>query len=120
MIKTYRDLVVWKKAYTFTIALYEVTRSFPKDEQYGLTSQLRRACVSITSNIAEGFGRAGAKEKDRFYSIAHGSLYETESQLFVAQGIGYLSDVDHAKLLQQIEEVSRLLQGLRKANKERQ
>ena len=118
-MKTYRDLVVWQKAYQFTVELYRVTRSFPREEMYGLTSQVRRATVSITSNIAEGFGRTSLKEKDQFYSVAHGSLYEVESQLFVALGIGYISSEEHSRLLLQIEEVSRLLQGLRKANKER-
>ena len=118
-MKTYRDLIVWQKAYAFTIALYKSTQSFPKEEVYGLTSQIRRATVSITSNIAEGFGRSGAKEKDQFYAIAHGSLYEVESQLFVALGVGYISPENHAQLLFDIEEVSKLLQGLRKANKER-
>lgn len=118
-MKTYRDLIVWKKAYIFTIEVYRATQQFPKEEMYGLTSQIRRATVSITSNIAEGFGRSGAKEKDQFYAFAHGSLYEVESQLFISKGIGYLTDNEHDKLLLQIEEVSRLLQGLRKANKER-
>lgn len=118
-MKTYRDLIVWQKAYEFTISLYEVTRKFPKEEQYGLTSQMRRATVSVTSNIAEGFGRGSAREKDQFYAIAHGSLYEVESQLFVALGVGYIKKDDHARLLSQLEEVSRMLQGLRKVNKER-
>lgn len=118
-MKTYRDLIVWQKAYSFTVELYKVTHAFPKEELFGLTSQMRRAAVSITSNIAEGFGRASTKEKDQFYAIAHGSLYEVESQLFIARGVGYLLDAQHEELLRQIEEVSRLLQGLRKANKER-
>ena len=118
-MKTYRDLIVWQKAYAFTVALYKVTQGFPKEELYGLTSQIRRATVSITSNIAEGFGRSSSKEKDQFYAIAHGSLYEVESQLFVALGIGYIKPENHAQLLLDIEEVSKLLQGLRKANKER-
>ncbi len=118
-MKTYRDLVVWQKAYIFTIDLYKATGNFPKEEQYGLTSQIRRATVSITSNIAEGFGRSSNKEKDQFYAVSHGSLYEVESQLFVAKGVGYISDSIHAGLLSQIEEVSRLLQGLRKANKQK-
>lgn len=118
-MKTYRDLIVWQKAYTFTIDLYKSTGSFPREEQYGLTSQIRRATVSITSNIAEGFGRSSNREKDQFYAVAHGSLYEVESQLFIAKGVGYISDDVHASLLSQLEEVSRLLQGLRKANKQK-
>lgn len=119
-MKTYRDLIVWQRAYEFTVNLYAITREFPRDEQYGLTSQIRRATVSITSNIAEGFGRTSNREKDQFHAIAHGSLYEVESQLFIAKGIGYLSDEQHGVLLGQIEEVSRLLQGLRKANKRKE
>ncbi len=118
-MKTYRDLIVWQKSYNFTVDLYRVTRRFPREEQYGLTSQIRRATVSITSNIAEGFGRNGGREKDQFYAIAHGSVYEVESQLLIAKGIGYLSDEDCERLLLCIGEISRLLQGLRKANKER-
>lgn len=118
-MKTYRDLIVWQRAYAFTVDLYKVSQKFPKAEQYGLTSQMRRAAVSITSNIAEGFGRSSIREKDQFYAVAHGSLYEVESQLFVAEGIGYLDEVTHARLLLQLEETSRLLQGLRKANKQK-
>lgn len=118
-MRTYRDLVVWQKAYDFTINLYRETSSFPKEEQYGLTSQIRRATVSITSNIAEGFGRSSNKEKDQFFAIAHGSLYEVESQIFIAYGIGYLASEKHQEMVLQLEEVSRLLQGLRKANKKK-
>ena len=118
-MKTYRDLIVWQKAYNFTLDLYRVTRCFPKEELYGLTSQMRRAAISITSNIAEGFGRSGAKEKDQFFAIAHGSLYETESQVLIAQGVGYLTEDEARALLTQLDEVSRMLQKLRKVNKER-
>lgn len=118
-MKTYRDLIVWQKAYDFTVHLYRVTRSFPKEEQYGLTNQLRRATISITSNIAEGFGRSSLKEKDQFFAVAHGSLYEVESQILVAQGIGYLDGQDTIELLDKLNEMSKMLQKLRKVNKER-
>jgi len=117
--KTFRDLIVWQEAYGLTLEIYRITKAFPKDELYGLTGQVRRAAISVTSNIAEGFGRAGAKEKDQFYAMAHGSLAEVESQLMVAVGIGYLVQEEYEKIELICDKTSRLLQGLRRANKER-
>jgi four helix bundle protein len=117
--KTFRDLIVWQQAYTLTLEVYKATQQFPKEELYGLTNQIRRATVSITSNIAEGFGRAGSREKDQFYAIAHGSLMEVESQLLIAKGLGYGQKVNYTELEVQSTTVSKLLHDIRRANKEK-
>lgn len=115
--KSFKDLLVWQQAYKLSIAVYRVTPRFPKGELFGLTNQLRRASVSISSNIAEGFGRKGLKEKNQFYAMAHGSLAEVENQLLIAKGVNYLSP----KEFNQLEEIriltAKLLMGLQKANK---
>lgn len=117
--KHFKDLLAWQAAYTLTIHIYEITKYFPKNEEFGLTSQIKRASVSITSNIAEGFGRRGAREKDQFYSIAHGSLTEVENQLIIARGIGYVDENIFKKLEQECITAHKLLYGLRKSNKEK-
>lgn len=86
---THKDLDVWKISMDFVVDIYKLTRSFPKDEKYGLTSQLRRAAVSIPSNIAEGAGRKGGKEYIQFLYIALGSLAELDTQLILAERLGY-------------------------------
>jgi four helix bundle protein len=96
----------------FAAAVYRVTRDWPKDELYGLTSQVRRAAVSIASNIAEGHGRSGGKEFSHHLSIAYGSLCEAETQLLLAESLGYLSGDASATLLAQAAAVRRLVLGL--------
>lgn len=115
--KDFKDLVAWQEAYKLTLMVYQVTKKFPKDEQYGLSNQLRRAAVSVTSNIAEGFGRSGYKEKDQFYAMAKGSLTEVENQLLIAKGIDYLNEHEYLKINNQCIQAQRLLGGLQKANK---
>lgn len=115
--KNFRDLLAWQAAYELTLNIYQLTTKFPRSEEYGLTSQIKRAVVSITSNIAEGFGRRGLKEKDSFYSIAHGSLTEVENQLIIAQGVGYINDSEFTIAVDLCNKTHRLLYGLRKANK---
>ena len=90
-IKSYRDLEVWQRGIDLTEQVYETTRPFPEEEKFGLTSQLRRAAVSVPSNIAEGWGRAATKDYVRFLRIARGSLAEMETQLVIAHRLGYLS-----------------------------
>lgn len=90
-IRTFKDLIVWQESHKLVLMIYIATKKFPRDEIFGLTSQMRRAAVSITSNIAEGFARRGNKEKLQFYSIARGSLIELESQLLVARDIPLMS-----------------------------
>ncbi|WP_019037069.1 four helix bundle protein [Psychroflexus tropicus] len=89
-MKTHKDLKVWKESIDFVTELYKKTNKFPKTEQYGLTSQIRRAAVSVPSNIAEGFARKGLKEKIRFMYIALGSNSEVETQLIIANNLEYL------------------------------
>lgn len=114
--QTFRDVKAWQVAYQLTIEVYELTKKFPASEQYGLTSQLKRAVVSVPSNIAEGFGRRSLKEKDQFYSIAHGSLTEVENQCLIAAGVGYLNMRDLEQIEERIVEAHKILYGLRKAN----
>ena len=90
MGESYRDLIAWRKAMDLVTDIYRVTQSFPRDELYGLTSQLRRAAVSVPSNIAEGQARFSRKEFHQFLSHARGSLVETETQLMIAQNLDYL------------------------------
>ncbi|MEK7621515.1 MAG: four helix bundle protein [Patescibacteria group bacterium] len=111
--------MVWQEARILAKLTYEILKRFPKDERYGLSSQMKRAVVSVPSNIAEGFGRLGAKEKNQFYHIAKGSLAELETQGFIASDVGLLSESDLRKLLEQATKTHKLLQGLIKANKER-
>ena len=117
--QNFRDLVVWQEAYKLTLIIYQLSKKFPDEERFGLTLQLKRSVVSVTSNIAEGFGRATYKEKDNFYSIASGSLTESENQIIIARGIGYISESDYRSVEEQIIKTHKLLYGLRKVNKER-
>jgi len=104
--RSFRDLLVWRKAHEFVLAVYALTAGFPKQEAYGLSLQMRRAAVSIPANIAEGFRRRGKAEKARFMNIAEGSLEESRYYLILAQDLGY-GDTD--KLNSALEEVSRML-----------
>lgn len=110
--QTYRDLVVWQKAMQLVTSVYSLTENFPKHEMFGLTSQLRRATVSVPSNIAEGQGRDSPKEFLHHLSIAYGSLMEAETQLQIASNLTYISKTDAGNLLAQCDEVGRLLNGL--------
>ena len=108
----FKKLNVWQKAHELTLHLYPATAVFPKSELYGLTSQMRRCCVSIGSNIAEGCGRAGENEKARFLQIALGSLSELEYQVLVARDLGYLSTEGAEDLIRRILEIGRMLGSL--------
>ena len=104
--RSFRDLLVWRKAHEFVLAVYSFTAGFPKQETYGLSLQMRRAAVSIPANIAEGFRRRGPAEKARFMNIAEGSLEECRYFLILAEDLGY---GETAKLHSALEEVSRML-----------
>ena len=104
--RSFRDLMVWRKAHEFVLAVYTFTAGFPKQETYGLASQMRRAAVSVPANIAEGFRRRGKVEKARFMNVAEGSLEECRYYLILAQDLGY---GDTSNLAAAAEEVSRLL-----------
>ena len=110
--KTYKDLVVWQKAHQWVLSVYQYTGRFPKHELYGLTSQFRRAAVSVPANIAEGFRRRGRADKARFMNIAQASLAESQYYQILAQDLGY-GDVD--ELSSQLEEISKLLDAYTKA-----
>jgi four helix bundle protein len=109
---TYHDLRVWQSAMELTVNIYRATRKFPSEEIYGLSSQLRRAAVSIPSNIAEGKGRVSDKELVQFLSHARGSLYEVHTQLEIAESLGYLSSADQEGLTGQANDVGRMLNGM--------
>jgi four helix bundle protein len=110
--KSYRDLIVWQKAMDLVDQVYFVSGDFPREENFGLTGQIRRCAVSIPSNIAEGQGRNSQKEFQRFLKIALGSLAELDTQLEIAMRQGYLQQEQHQSFEDQIGEVRRLLYGL--------
>ena len=111
-IRSYRDLIVWQKAAALVTESYARARSFPPEERYGLVSQIRRAAVSITGNIAEGHGRQQRRDYWQFLSIARGSLAELESHFDVAEQLGYVSHSDLEVLRKLADEVSRMLATL--------
>lgn len=111
-IRSYRDLTAWQRAFQLGLSVYEATASFPRDERFGLTSQLRRGAVAVSSNIAEGYGRGSTSDYLRFLRIARGALYELDTQLLMAMRLGFLSDEVHRPLQQQTDECGRLLAGL--------
>ncbi len=112
MNKSYRDLVAWQKAMDLVTAIYQITASFPKEELYGLTSQIRRAPVSVPSNIAEGQGRRGVAEFRHFLRQACGSLMELETQTMIAERLKYVSPESANQILDRSAEVGRVLNGL--------
>ena len=103
---------MWQEGHSLVLSIYKNLKSFPKDEIYGLTSQMKRAVVSVTSNIAEGFGRQGMKEKIQFYYLAHGSLIELKNQIEVAKDVGYIDVRSYNELLAKSDQTHKLLQGL--------
>ncbi|MGH7201294.1 MAG: four helix bundle protein [Planctomycetaceae bacterium] len=109
----FEKLDVWKKAIEFADRVYHVTRTFPPDERYGLISQMRRASISISSNIAEGTGRSSDHDYARFLQIGYGSMMETVSQMFIARRQSFLSDSDFDDLYSRADELARMLSGLR-------
>ncbi|MCW5776623.1 MAG: four helix bundle protein [Phycisphaeraceae bacterium] len=111
-IRSHRDLIAWQKAITFGLNVYDATEAFPNSERFGLTSQLRRAAVSVASNIAEGYGRGTTPDYLRFLRAARGSLYELDTQLLFAARRAYIDERTHASLLEQLTECSRVLAGL--------
>lgn len=113
-VYAFTDLVAWKEAHHLLLTIYTYTQRFPNNEQFGLTNQIRRAVVSITSNIAEGFSRGGMKEKTQFYRIALGSLTETHNQLIIAKDLEYISEKQFIESELQIIKTSKLIQGLLK------
>ena len=111
-VKNYQDLIGWQKAMDLVEVVYHLTKRFPSEELYGLTSQVRRAAVSVPSNIAEGQGRNSTNEFARFLSIAHGSLREVETQILIAVRLKYLQESDANQAIQLCGETGRILNGL--------
>ena len=111
-IRSFTDLKVWQEGHKLVISVYKITGSFPREEIYSLVDQMRRSSSSITANIAEGFGRQGYKEKIRFYYLAQGSLTELKDQILIAKDVGYFTSNDLELLVENANQVHRLLQGL--------
>ena len=111
-IKTYRDLLVWKKSMALVTEIYKISKSFPKEELYGLISQIRQSAVSIPSNIAEGYGRNSTQDYVRFLRIAAGSLYELQTQLEISSNLGYLNKDNFEKTCDSTKEIERMLGSL--------
>lgn len=111
-MRDFRQIQVWGKAHKFTLEIYKISARFPKEELYGLTSQLRRASASIPANIAEGFGRGGNVELARFLQIGMGSAYEVEYHILLARDLCFLNATVYDKLQEQIVEVKRMLAAL--------
>ena len=116
-VKSYRELIAWQKAVGLVTEVYRVTEVFPQREIYGLSAQMRRAAVSIPSNIAEGQGRSSTGEFKHFVGMARGSLFELETQLIVAMNLGYLAKADAERLELLTTELRRILSGLTKSLK---
>jgi four helix bundle protein len=110
--KTFTDLIVWQKGHQLVLDLYKTTNDFPREELFGLTSQMRRCVVSITSNIAEGFGRKSYKEKINFFFVSKGSLVELQNQLIISKDIGFLDENKFNIIYNQSVEVHKILNSL--------
>ena len=111
----FEKLDTWKRAIDFADLVYSVSRAFPNDERFGLTNQMRRAAVSISSNLAEGTSRSSKNDFSRFIEVATGSLFEVVSQSFIANRQGFLNESDFQKLYAAAEEQSRMLSGLKRS-----
>ena len=107
----YTELDVWKQARSLATVIYEITISYPKMEQFGIISQMRRCAVSIPSNIAEGCGRQHTKERIQFFTISRGSLYELETQLYISKDLAFINEDELNNCLQKIESLGKLING---------
>ena len=112
MLKNYKELKVWQKAYHLCIEIYKITKDFPREERYGITSQIRRASVSVPSNIAEGYGRKTTREYIQALYVAYGSNCELETQILLSGDLGYIKPEDLEKLQGVLGDVERMLMGL--------
>jgi four helix bundle protein len=110
VVKSYKDLLIWKKGMEISASVYKLTNDFSEDEKFGLISQLRRATVSVPSNIAEGYGRGSTKSYIQFVKISRGSLYEVETQLLLAFKLGFIKNEElYIEILVQITEMSKMI-----------
>ena len=111
-MKTYKDLLVWQKAIHFVTQVYKAVKGFPQEELYGLTSQIKRAAVSIPSNIAEGYGRKSTKDYLRFLQIAMGSIFEIQTQLEISKNLEFMSESSFSELYEYSREIERMLSSM--------
>ena len=114
-VRSYRDLIAWQKAMDLVVDVYDATQDFPRSEQFGLTSQMRRSAVSVPCNIAEGQARDSTKEFAHFLSVSYGSLAELETQLLISERLGFLDHEQTHHRLDECAEVGRIINGLRRA-----
>ena len=119
MLKNYKELIVWQKSYQLCLKIYKVTAGFPNDERFGLVSQIRRAVVSIPSNIAEGYGRKTTPDYIRSLFIAYGSICELDTQILLSGDLGYIEPAVLEELKKEIQEVERMLKALIRALEEK-
>jgi len=116
-IKSFKDLKVWQEAHKLSLEIYKQTKFFPKDEIFGLTSQMKRSAISVTSNIAEGFNRKSYKEKVNFYYISLGSISELQNQILISKDIGYLKNDEFKDMFDKSISVHKMLNGLIKSSR---
>lgn len=116
-IKSFTDLNAWKESHSLVLEIYKCTKKFPSEEKFGLSDQMRRCSVSISSNISEGFSRRGQKEKTQFYYMALGSLTELQNQLLIVRDLGYISKEEFKLSAEKTIIVSKLVNGLIKSSK---
>ena len=114
-IQSFTDLIAWQEGHKLVLNIYKVTKSFPKEEMFSLTNQLRRAVVSVTSNIAEGFKRKTLSDKSHFYTMSHGSVAEVQNQLLIARDLQYLDQKQFSQIAEQTVLTHKLLTGLIKS-----
>jgi four helix bundle protein len=119
MLKTFRELEVWRKSHIVVLEIYRVTNAFPKDERFGIVSQLRRAAYSVPANIAEGFGRRSTKELLQFLAIANGSLQEVWYFIYLSCDLGYLSKSEFDEMDKKLNSVAQMMAALSRSLKNR-
>jgi four helix bundle protein len=117
-VNTYRDLLIWQKSMILITDIYKITTNFPINEQYGLTSQIRRSAISIASNIAEGFGRNSKLEFNRFLNISMGSLFEIQTQLEISKNLKYIEDDIFKEIFERSREIERMISSFKSKLKE--
>ena len=117
-MQDFRNLKVWQKAHALTLAVYRATRNFPPDEKFGITSQLRRSCASISANLAEGCARGGDVDFARFVNVAAASASETDYHQLLARDLQYLEESDYQSLYEQVSEVKRMLNSFERTLRE--
>lgn len=118
-MSTFRDLLIWQKSMILVTEVYQLTNSFPKEEIYGLSSQIRRSSISIPSNIAEGYGRDGNKDYLKFLNIAIASLFEMQTQLEISFNLKYITEIQFNKIHEESREIERMLSSFTRKIKER-